>query len=109
MSGFFHSVPASVPKFDLMAQIQEDKKQYPHEPARLVEGVRWYIEFSAWDLKAGKLKRKRVGKIKGATAKEKRAYAADQISQINHLLKNNFVFNAGEPEENDKVLPEKLP
>lgn len=87
---------------------QKGKKVfYPYKEARLVHYEYsaqndWYIDFSAWDLKTGTLKRRRIkefNKIKDL--KQRKIYAERLVAEINQMLENGACF------DEDKAKKEK--
>jgi integrase len=80
---------------------------YPYKEARLVHysysaEKLWYIDFSAWDLKSGMLKRRRIREFnKIENLKQRRTYAENLVAEINQVLASGACFDV------DKAKKEK--
>lgn len=74
-------------------------KFYPYKLAKLIHYdfdpvKRWYVEFSAWDVKEGKLKRRRLSEFNNLPDLEQRKiFAENLVLSINELLEKGSFFD----------------
>lgn len=88
-----------------MVEPERKNVSYPYREAKLVHygyspNRKWYIDFSAWDVVEGALKRKRItdfNSINGVV--RRRAYAEKLVGEINEMLIHGFHFNRKRAEE----------
>lgn len=83
-----------------------DKNIYPFKGAKLHNynnalEKKWYVEFWAWSVDEGRLKRKRMFQVnKLKTVEERWSFAKKQMSEINKLLRNGYFFDEKIRKEN---------
>jgi integrase len=99
-SAFFCAKLAPNPSIDYgLVSNDNNINAFPFKPAKLNScnndlSKRWYIEFSAWCVEIGKLRRKRLYQINNEkTVSKRHQFAETQIRQINNLLSSGFHFD----------------
>ena len=93
----------------LLMEQKGKQRFYPYKEARLVHYEYsaqndWYIDFSAWDLKTGTLKRRRIkefNKIKDL--KQRRIYAENLVAEINQMLMSGACFDEEKAKKEKKI------
>jgi site-specific recombinase XerD len=77
----------------------DESKYYPYKEAQLVHynystEKKWFIKFYAWDVKLGRLRRKRLSEFNVIDDIEQRkAYCNKKITKINDMLAKGFHFD----------------
>jgi integrase len=91
-------LPVYFEDFKVVKNINE-KNNYPFKAAKLNNKNKdvvkqWYIEFWAWSIDEGRLKRKRMFHVNKLKSFEKRMeFAQRQMREINKLLSNGYFFD----------------
>lgn len=91
--------------------MKEESKKYPYVSACLKDRKgdlkkRWYIEYKVWNAKTSSLETKDLyAPSKLETAKARRAWAEENVQQINKLLESGYHLN---PKPETKEQKEKM-
>lgn len=99
----------------LMVEPERKNVSYPYREAKLVHygyspNRKWYIDFSAWDVVEGALKRKRITDFNSITGLvRRRAYAERLVGEINEMLTQGFHFNRKRAEELVRAKKASIP
>lgn len=108
-SGFFIAtlLPIFFDDFNLVDN-PENRNIFPFKEAKLNcfdddISQQWYVEFWAWSVETGKIKRKRMFQVnKHNNISERHKFAEIQIAEINKLLSSGFHFDNGKRADNKR-------